>query len=52
MVMVREVVPLSAMVLAPNALEINGGASTVRVAMLLVVPVPPSFEVTAPVVLG
>jgi len=51
MVMVREVVPLSAMLLAPNALEICGGATTVRVAMLLVVPVPPSFEVTAPVVL-
>ncbi len=34
-----------------NALAIEGGATTVNVAVLLVVPVPPSVEVMAPVVL-
>jgi hypothetical protein len=32
-------------------LAIEGGATTFRVAVLLVVPVPPSVDVTAPVVL-
>jgi hypothetical protein len=32
-------------------LEIVGGATTLRVAVLLVAPVPPSVELTAPVVL-
>src|SRR5215471_15310684 len=36
---------------APNALVIVGGATTVIVAVLLVVPVPPLADVTAPVVL-
>src|SRR5258708_4449753 len=51
MVNVTVVVPFSAMFAAPNALLIVGGATTVKTAVLLVVPVPPSVEVTAPVVL-
>jgi len=39
------------MLLAPNALLIEGGATTKSVAVLLVVPVPPSVELMAPVVL-
>ena len=50
-VKVREVVPFSAMFGAPKALAIDGGATTVMVAVLLVVPVPPLVEVIAPVVL-
>ena len=34
-----------------NVLAIDGGATTVRIAVLLVAPVPPSVEVIAPVVL-
>ena len=34
-----------------NDLVIDGGATTVTVAVLLVVPVPPSVELMAPVVL-
>jgi hypothetical protein len=49
-VKVSEVVPLSAIVAAPNALLMLGGAATVRLA-LAVLPVPPSFELTALVVL-
>src|ERR1700724_2800731 len=37
---------------APKAFAIVGGATTVSVAVLLVVPVPPSVELIAPVVLG
>src|SRR6266851_892487 len=33
-----------------NNLAIDGGATTLSVAVLLVVPVPPSFELIAPVV--
>jgi hypothetical protein len=45
------VVPFSGTVAAPNALLIVGGATTFNVAVLLVVPVPPSVDVMAPVVL-
>jgi len=50
-VKVRLVVPFSGILAAPNDLAIVGGATTVTVAVLLVVPVPPSVEVTAPLVL-
>src|SRR5215471_2090134 len=51
MVNVTVVVPFSGIVAAPNALLMVGGATTFRVAVLLVVPVPPSVELIAPVVL-
>src|ERR1041385_1670211 len=51
MVKVTVVVPFSEMAAAPNALLIVGGATTLRVAVLLVAPVPPSVELIAPVVL-
>src|SRR5579859_1824104 len=51
MVKVSVVVPFSGMVVGLKALAIEGGATTVSTAVLLVVPVPPSIEVTAPVVL-
>src|SRR6266849_2505829 len=51
MVKVSEVVPFSGRFAAPNALAMEGGATTVRTAVLLVAPVPPSVEVTAVVVL-
>jgi hypothetical protein len=44
--------PLSGTVDPPNALLIVGGATTVNVAVLLVVPGPPSFELRTPVVLA
>jgi len=50
-VKVTVVVPFSEMEAAPNALLIVGGATTLRVAVLLGEPVPPSVELTAPVVL-
>jgi len=50
-VKVSEVVPLSGIFAAPNALLIVGGARTVIVAVLLPVPVPPLDDVTAPLVL-
>src|SRR5438270_676872 len=50
-VKVTVVVPFTAIAAAPNALEIVGGATTVKTAVLLVAPVPPSVELTAPVVL-
>jgi len=50
-VKLRLVVPPTAMFAAPNALLIVGGATTVTVAVLLTAPVPPSFDVMAPVVL-
>jgi hypothetical protein len=51
MVNVTVVVPLRGMNAAPKDLEMVGGATTEIVAVLLVLPGPPSFEVTAPVVL-
>lgn len=51
MVKVRVVVPFSAMLLARNALLMVGGATTVRVAVLLVAPVPLSVELMVLVVL-
>jgi hypothetical protein len=50
-VKVTVVVPFSVIFAAPNALLIVGGATTFKVAVLLVVPVPPSVELIAPVVL-
>src|SRR5579883_2786792 len=48
---VSDVVPFSGMLAAPNTLLIVGGPITVRVAVLLVAPVPLSFEEIVPVVL-
>jgi len=50
MVNVRLVVPFSGIVLAPNALAIDGGATTLIVAVATL-PVPPSVDVTLLVVL-
>ena len=50
MVKVSDVVPFSGMVVAPNALAMDGGVTTVRLAVA-VLPVPPLVEVTFPVVL-
>jgi hypothetical protein len=50
MVKVTVVVPFNGMEAAPKALEMVGGATIVSGAVLLVVPVPPSVEVIAPVV--
>src|SRR5262249_61174403 len=50
-VKVFPVLPFSEIVAAPKALLIVGAASTVTVAVLLVVPVPTLAELTAPVVL-
>ena len=52
---VREVVPFSGMLEAPNALAIvagNGAGTTVRLAVLLAAPGPLSLEVIGPVVLS
>jgi hypothetical protein len=49
MVNVSDVVPFSGMLAAPNALAIDGGAATVKLAVA-VLPVPPLVEVTLPVV--
>lgn len=51
MVNVRDVTPPDAVLEAPKTFAMDGGATTVRDAVLLVVPVPPSVELTAPVVL-
>src|SRR5438552_504775 len=51
MVKVSEVVAFSAIVFGLNTLAIEGGATTVNTAVLLTVPVPPSVELTALVVL-
>src|SRR5712692_9323631 len=51
MVKVSEVVAFSAIALGLKTFAIDGGAATVRTAVLLVTPVPPSVEVIAPVVL-
>jgi hypothetical protein len=50
MVKLKLVDAFSPMALAPNDFEIEGGASTVRLAFA-VLPVPPLLEVTFPVVL-
>ena len=50
MVKVSDVVPFSGMLAAPNALVIDGGEATVKLAEA-VLPVPPLVELTAPVVL-
>ena len=50
-VKVSDVEPFSGIDVAPNALAIEGGATTFNIAVLLVVPVPPSDDVTLPVVL-
>src|SRR6266567_1474226 len=49
-VKVSVVVPFTDIVAAPKALLMVGGATIFSVAVLLVVPVPPSVEVIAPVV--
>ncbi len=49
-VKVSDVVPFNGMLAAPNALVIDGGAATVKLAEA-VLPVPPLVEVTFPVVL-
>src|ERR1700687_3903244 len=51
MVKVRVEVPPTATLVGEKALLILGGATTVREVVLLVVPVPPLVELTAPVVL-
>src|SRR5437764_124821 len=51
MVNVTVVAPFNGIVAAPKALLIVGGATIFRVAVLLVVPVPPSVEVIVLVVL-
>jgi hypothetical protein len=51
MVNCNDVVAFSAMLVGLKTLAIDGGATTVRTAVLLVAPVPPSVEVIAPVVL-
>lgn len=48
---VKLVVPFTGIVAAPKAFAIDGGATTVSVAVLLAVPVPPLVELIAPVVL-
>src|SRR5262245_38752576 len=50
MVKVSEVVPLNGIAAAPKTLVIDGGDATVRDAVLLVAPVPPLVDDTAPVV--
>src|SRR6266852_5896296 len=51
MVNVSDVVAFKAIVVGLKTLAIDGGATTVRIAVLLTAPVPPSVELTAPVVL-
>ena len=51
MVMVSVLTPFSTIVVGLNALAIVGGATTFTRTVLLVVPVPPSVELIAPVVL-
>src|SRR5216684_38795 len=51
MVNVRVEVPPTAVVVGEKALLMLGGATTASVTVLLLEPVPPSVEVTAPVVL-
>ena len=51
MLMVSDVVPFSGILLAPKLLVTLAGEATIRVAVLLVAPVPPLVELIAPVVL-
>src|SRR5437762_3845376 len=51
MLKVSEVLPFSKMLAAPKAFAMVGAVATISVAVLLVVPVPPLVELTAPVVL-
>ena len=51
-VKVSDVVAFCAMLVGLKTLAIDGGATTASVAVLLVAPVPPSVELTAPVVLA
>jgi len=51
MLKLSEVVPFSGIVGAPNVLVMLGGLATIKVAVLLVAPVPPLVELIAPVVL-
>src|SRR5689334_7074299 len=51
MLMVSDVVPFSGILVAPNCLVTVAGEATISVAVLLVAPVPPLVELTAPVVL-
>src|SRR5947207_15856621 len=48
---VNDVVAFSEMAVGLNALLIEGAATTVSIAVLLVAPVPPSVELIVPVVL-
>jgi hypothetical protein len=51
MLMVNNVVPFRGILVGANVLVTVAGATTVRVAVLLVAPVPPLVELTVPVVL-
>lgn len=51
MLNVSDVVPFSGMLAAPKLLVTFAGEATIRVAVLLVAPVPPLVELIAPVVL-
>src|SRR6478609_1681184 len=51
MLMVSDVVPFSGILVAPKFLVTVAGEATINVAVLLVAPVPPLVELTAPVVL-
>src|SRR5579864_4940708 len=50
MLMVSKVVPFSGILVGANVLVTLGGLATINVAVLLVAPVPPFVELTAPVV--
>jgi hypothetical protein len=50
MLMVSDVVPFNGILVAPKLLVTVAGEATIRVAVLLVAPVPPLVELTAPVV--
>src|SRR5215510_10888866 len=52
MLMVSKVVPFNGILVGANVLVTLGGLATINVAVLLVAPVPPLVELTAPVVLG
>src|SRR5438552_3591449 len=51
MVKINEVIPFSGICAAPNCFWMVGGDPTVRLAVLLVAPVPPLTELTGPVML-
>jgi len=52
MLNVKLVVPLTETLVAPKALLMVGGATTVKVAVLLALPVPASFVLIGPVMLS